>query len=1566
MTAPDLVYTPSGTSGGEDTDLGGGRSSPTSVPMPTSPRIDTPDQNITAMLTTIMRDLADQRLRLDALTQLKSTAAPTPSDPTPGMDEGPDDLERQIENAQLGSLAPSIYVPQTLAEREEALIDRELQKLRRSIKDLWEVKPTTLNMHNFIAWRTNILSDASLIDAHDVSAHGILTEGQRQPPKSYNRLERAIWNAINDALHARILKSLSVEIRKILPPQRTKNAAALWASVVTRFGITKAQERYNLLRDMCALKLDGSDYMSHQTQWLAYMAALDDLDVTVDDVKHDLFLLSLGNWQSQFVKTKLDDFFASGGNGEPIVNIDLENLMQALQYRAITQGSRKKDQSTSSGSKGSTSTSNPEKSKKSEKSDSDRSPKSRCDYCESPKAVHWPSRCWCKNPEKAPAEWLSENADYVRQIRERNGDPIPDIPGLKAAAPARAQAKAAISGSSDTTDSRHSGNWYLDTCASCHVVSDRKLFTSYAMLKGGEKIGSIWGDQRGAIGVGTVDMKLNGLTVTLKNVRHIPGADSNLVSEALLHDQGFIVHKSSNPPFHYVLETHAGQRFFAVRNSSDVYQITADRPAEAYAPAFTAMAAPTDFSHPTSDEPIPTTGEPLLVAYFSSGTKSDSEASSPAPGDSSEHEHASKASTDIKSAFPKTLWEWHVTLGHLNYRDVLYLANQPSSGVKIKGDKAQPPCQICLQANITRRYSRRKASRATRPLLRIHVDIVGGGDVFSDDDDASKATNLLSRHGFKYFLLITDDATRFRWIYGLISRDQKEISARLRHWCRHINNLGFQTPAFLRSDNEFGSGEFQLVMVEWGSKWEPSNPYSAWQNGAAERANRIVLEKARAMWMASGLPMSFWFHTLVAAVFLANLSPTSTPLYNDPTPGGTTSDEKILPLETRIPIEALTRVPANVSYLLPFGSTVFYHLHGTREPTGKLEPRGRMGRIVGYNGATIYMVWDPDTGRIFNTGDIRPTGTALHSPIQGGEQATEDLNPTSPESSSDNIAWTAQRALDEMSLQELDDPITDDDWVRPAKEFKAFAARSKTAHLTADVPQSFKEAMASADREHWLAACRKEVDDLLARGTWELIRTSDVPIGLRPIPGKWVFAKKLAVDGSTRYKARWVIRGNISNGHQSLWGETAAPVVMASTKLVLFAAAAHYGWHVAQADAITAFLNGKLTNSVYMRQPFGFEQGEKGTLVCKLKQALYGLIPAARIWYDTLREKLEAIGFRASPYDAGLFIHTTKPNLYVTAHVDDFGITGASRANIQWVLEEMGKQFPIKDLGEMKHYLGLQITRTEVGIKLSQPDFISQLLDSAGMSHCNPVSTPIEPGLVIDDPLDPRINTREYQRVTGSLQWLATHTRPDIARIATLLAQFNTRPTPKTVSAQKRVLQYLKGSQELGILFKQGSGALPRPIAYTDSDWGGALTPGRRSCSGYVVLLAGGPISWRSHLQASVALSSNEAEYMAASDAAREIEWLTRLVADMGLYAADAEPISFYMDNKGAHDLVRTALVSKRSKHIDVRYHYVRDIAARGIIKPTPIGTKDMAADGFTKPLAEELFKRFRSQIGLS
>lgn len=320
--------------------------------------------------------------------------------------------------------------------------------------------------------------------------------------------------------------------------------------------------------------------------------------------------------------------------------------------------------------------------------------------------------------------------------------------------------------------------------------------------------------------------------------------------------------------------------------------------------------------------------------------------------------------------------------------------------------------------------------------------------------------------------------------------------------------LGFPTPAFVQANNEFGSGELRLLLDDWGSQLELSNPYSAWQNGTAERGNRIVLEKARAMLIASGLLLAFWFDAIEAAVFLTNLSPTSTALYNDDTPARTTSNVEIQPLNCRIPSEALTKAPAKVDYVLPFGLTVYYHLHGPRAPTKKLTGRGKTGRVIGYSGATMYRVWNPRTGHVFTTADIRPAGTVLRIPFEGGDEVVEDgdeisaPNETVSAESALGLATTAQQALNLTCLVEQEDEIVDDNWAWPAKAFKAFAARTKTANLAADIPRSYKEAMASDQRDLWLEACRRKYQGLVDRGTWDLIRTEDVPAGLRPIPGR--------------------------------------------------------------------------------------------------------------------------------------------------------------------------------------------------------------------------------------------------------------------------------------------------------------------------------------------------------------------------------------------------------------------------------------------------------------------------------
>ena len=207
-----------------------------------------------------------------------------------------------------------------------------------------------------------------------------------------------------------------------------------------------------------------------------------------------------------------------------------------------------------------------------------------------------------------------------------------------------------------------------------------------------------------------------------------------------------------------------------------------------------------------------------------------------------------------------------------------------------------------------------------------------------------------------------------------------------------------------------------------------------------------------------------------------------------------------------------------------------------------------------------------------------------------------------------------------------------------------------------------------------------------------------------------------------------------------------------------------------------------------MNQPLGFAQGEKGTLVCKLNQLLYGLAPVVRIWYDTLTSYLIHIGFCVCEYDAGLFIHTERQNVYLTTHVDDFKIVAVDAADAEWVVTMLATRFEIKDMGEIHHYLGMDVNMRPDGIFLGQSTYVDELINSFRMETAHTHKTPLDSGLVIDDKPDEHVNKTEYQRGVGSLQWLASRTRPDIAHAACLLAQYNSAPTKKCWNALMHVL----------------------------------------------------------------------------------------------------------------------------------------------------------------------------------
>ena len=552
------------------------------------------------------------------------------------------------------------------------------------------------------------------------------------------------------------------------------------------------------------------------------------------------------------------------------------------------------------------------------------------------------------------------------------------------------------------------------------------------------------------------------------------------------------------------------------------------------------------------------------------------------------------------------------------------------------------------------------------------------------------------------------------------------------------------------------------------------------------------------------------------------------------------------------------------------------------------------------------------------------------------------------------------KSLFEQDIQLLEDP---DIWFRPAKDLKVYSIvqQQRLGVNGIIVPTTYKEAVNSPQALQWIAAMDAEIDELEKRKVYTLVEKPNQK-GLRTLRGKWVFLVKTDEDGGTaRFKARWVVQG-FRQQKGIDYNQTYAPVVAGSTIRTIFAVAAVRGWHVKQIDFITAFLNGALNETVYMIQPIGYEKGQG--LVCKLNQGLYGLKQSSRIWYEMLTKHLKELGFEKSQYDGGLWFHKEK-GIYLTVYVDDVKLIGPDEDELDKMSKQIACRFRIKNLGHAHHYLGMKVeqNRKKKTIRLSQKVFIKELLKEYGMENCYAVSTPMRPGLKItDEPVNDSEFIERYQSAVGSCQFLASYTRLDIAFAAGFLARWNHAPTKQCWDAVIWLLRYLRGTLDLGIEFDGSEGF--RIAAYSDSDWGADLID-RKSTSGSLIKIAGGPVLWRSSKQSGVSLSTTEAEYIAASETAKSILIIRGIL--MELDVIDEEFVfPLMIDNTGGIAISGGEKVTRNARHIDIRYHHIRDLVAKRIIEVLYIPSAQMAADGLTKALAAVPFQEFRQHLGLT
>jgi hypothetical protein len=504
------------------------------------------------------------------------------------------------------------------------------------------------------------------------------------------------------------------------------------------------------------------------------------------------------------------------------------------------------------------------------------------------------------------------------------------------------------------------------------------------------------------------------------------------------------------------------------------------------------------------------------------------------------------------------------------------------------------------------------------------------------------------------------------------------------------------------------------------------------------------------------------------------------------------------------------------------------------------------------------------------------------------------------------------------------------------------------------LPKTYDQAKQSTEWEHWKLAIIKELTSIKQNNTWSIVKNY---LGSRKLPYKWVFSRKFDENGTpTIWKARLVI-----GGHKQLEGidydEYYASVARAQTVRTLMSIATNLDWDVHQMDYDTAFLNGDIDTKIHMTSPKGLDLigvhlNEDDLIV--LNKALYGLKQSARLWKQTVDRMMTKLGFEKSLTDTAVYY---QPGCIIAVYVDDLLIM---TKNLQiWKRVEKGllEAYAAKSLGPLTHYLGMLWKRDRKTGRswLNQSVYCQNVQTRYKMHDCKPTSIPIATDFRSEGTDEAFNDIKLFQSVTGSLIYLSMGTRPDISFAVSVLTRAMSKPTKSHWAIAKGILRYLRGTTNYGLQY----GSDKELIGYADADWG--MDPEtRRSMTGYLFML-GGPLSWQSKLQKVVATSTVEAEYYSLVAEMQEGLWLISLIKEIGFELP--LPIRLMEDNQGCIAVAQNPGNHSRTKHIDIRNHFIREKIAEKTFILEYCPTDKMIADIFTKALPRIQFERLRDMM---
>jgi hypothetical protein len=1068
--------------------------------------------------------------------------------------------------------------------------------------------------------------------------------------------------------------------------------------------------------------------------------------------------------------------------------------------------------------------------------------------------------------------------------------------------------------------------------------------------------------------VGKIKFIIDTHTITLNDVAYVPSFNVNLISVPRLTSKGAKVDFLSD-------------KGILTLSPYTTLQLSFPRIGDLYVLIPSSIISPCVQPQSSSSYTV--------IDNVSSSSISSSSTDSPVSLSSTD----SSPSTSITSLLQR-FTDLHYLYGHISYTKLYKILSSgaindsPFSSSELVtlqshlSSLAKQECIGCLKGKMHREAITGTIDHQTKSIMDLWVvDDIGPFSFSSINDEL-------------YVLQIMDVHSHFPWSFMTKTKgEQTDIIISLIKQCQTITGLPLKRLHGDKAKQWAESSRLLSFLSENGTQLSFSHQYTPKHNALIERLHRSTLEGARAIMFHSHCYPAFYSYAILFMTFVLSrsLSPSSS---------------------THTPLELFTKSKPSFSRMHTFGCDVHFFIHDAHR--NKLEPKSQEGIFLGYvsYNPRYHLIYDLNSNRIiesmhttffdnkfvhmrrlcnslsiaedFDYGKIIAESDYLPSltPAQ-----IEEIFPSSSPSSSLSSSPLPSLSTPTSSLSGDSDYEDENEFSHPSSSSSSSSSTTSSSStrprritsrpfhydpsayftsycfFSSNEPTSYQQAISSPESKQWLSAIKDELDMITSKKVISFVPRSP---SFNIIPSRWVFKIKRDVNGNVlKYKARLVAKG-----YAQLYGfdytDTFAPTLHTQSLRLLFILSLTSPNHlIDQLDVKSAFLNAPLNEDVYMEIPDGMT-GPPGHCV-KLLRALYGIKQAPNAWNTDIDSTLRSFNFSSCEKEPCLYflVVTHTHRILIGLFVDDLVVVYHKSITNQWltIKHKLLNKYSTSDLGRAQHVLGMRVIQHSSSLSLDQHTYINDKLKQFNMQECKHSSTPssLESLTHIHD--QPSLdNATQYRQIVGSLMYASIITRPDITYSTNILTRFMQQPQSHHLTAAKRVFRYLSSTSNLGLLYSL-SPHKPNDIVivgWCDADWGGNKID-RKSTSGNCIFINNNLVSWQTKKQHTVALSSAEAELISLIEVVKDILFFRNLLTQLNYNII--YPINIYCDNQSAIKIAEHEVTRERTKHIDIKYHFLQQYITNKIISLTWVESKNQLADIFTKSLPSELFSSHRSKL---